>query len=333
MHKGWFTSVIVPAKNEEDHIKQVIQEIPSWIDLILVADDGSTDKTNEIARDALTNSGRNDFESGDKGPWSKIIKLDGEGVGNAIITSCKYIITSSNKEHSEAYNLKKSACIVMAGDGQMDPVDLSNLLDPVIAGEVRYCKGNRFADSEQIKNMPLIRRIGSNLLSVLTTLASGIYVRDPQCGYTVTELSLIEEISNDKTWRGYGYPNWILLKLGMLSINIKEVPCKCIYRTENSGIKLSSFFPIVSTMLFLGLWNRGIEWYLKGIGIPKKIWHIRVAMLISWFSIWISAILFFNPIIDTSQIISNKIVTVQILTNLMICYFLDRMEINRRLMS
>ena len=219
MYKGWFTSVIIPAKDEAAFIDEVIVNIPEWVDLVLVIDDGSTDDTNYVSKKAFDNVGRNDYECDGKGPWGKIIKLEGFGVGNAIMEGCKYIITSKNLSHIKSYEEKKSACIVMAGDGQMDHSDLPQLLEPIIMRKCRYSKGNRFSD-QGISSMPLSRRFGSNLLSILTTLASGISVRDPQCGYTVTELSLMQEIDLEKMWKGYGYPNWLLMKFGEESITV-----------------------------------------------------------------------------------------------------------------
>jgi glycosyltransferase involved in cell wall biosynthesis len=45
-------AVVIPALNEEDAIGHVVRGIPAWVDKIIVADNGSTDKTAAIARDA-----------------------------------------------------------------------------------------------------------------------------------------------------------------------------------------------------------------------------------------------------------------------------------------
>lgn len=52
MRGGQHCTVIIPALNEEKSIGQVIQEIPEWVDRILVADNGSTDRTAEVAEAA-----------------------------------------------------------------------------------------------------------------------------------------------------------------------------------------------------------------------------------------------------------------------------------------
>ena len=49
MRKGLSVSVIIPALNEERSIAQVLDAIPDWVDDVVVADNGSQDRTAEIA--------------------------------------------------------------------------------------------------------------------------------------------------------------------------------------------------------------------------------------------------------------------------------------------
>ena len=43
-------SVIIPALNEEKSISKVISSIPKYVNEIIVVDNGSADKTSEIAK-------------------------------------------------------------------------------------------------------------------------------------------------------------------------------------------------------------------------------------------------------------------------------------------
>lgn len=43
--------VVIPAQNEERAIGKVISEIPDWVSEVIIADNGSTDKTAEVARE------------------------------------------------------------------------------------------------------------------------------------------------------------------------------------------------------------------------------------------------------------------------------------------
>jgi hypothetical protein len=49
----------------------------------------------------------------------------------------------------------------MDGDGQMDPADLSRLLEPIVDGRCEYAKGNRFLRSRELDIMPKARLAGN----------------------------------------------------------------------------------------------------------------------------------------------------------------------------
>jgi len=50
MLNGKRISVIIPAYNEEKRIGKVLQRIPEFVDEVIVVDDGSNDRTSEVAR-------------------------------------------------------------------------------------------------------------------------------------------------------------------------------------------------------------------------------------------------------------------------------------------
>lgn len=48
MYNGKSVAVIVPCYNEERHIREVVETLPYWVDLIVAIDDASEDKTIEV---------------------------------------------------------------------------------------------------------------------------------------------------------------------------------------------------------------------------------------------------------------------------------------------
>ena len=50
MYKEHSIGVVIPTKNEENHIKDTVETLPDFVDKIYVVDDGSTDKTSEIVK-------------------------------------------------------------------------------------------------------------------------------------------------------------------------------------------------------------------------------------------------------------------------------------------
>ena len=45
MLDGWRVGVVIPARNEEASIREVLETLPKHVDLAVVINDGSTDRT------------------------------------------------------------------------------------------------------------------------------------------------------------------------------------------------------------------------------------------------------------------------------------------------
>ena len=268
-------AVIMPARDEEAHIRSSIISIPNEVQAIIVIDDGSVDDTASIAREIL--------ERRKVGcEYATLVDGGGLGVGAAILRGIDELLSLITNPSDWAF-------IVMAGDGQMDPRDLPTLVEPLDIYD--HVKGNRFHHPSGLNNMPIVRRWASRLLSVLTSLATGWKWGDPQCGYTATRLSTIDEIPEIRDWIGYGYPNWWALKMAQRSISVTEVPVRSVYSNEISGIRIRNFLPLVSWMLLHGLWSRGWSWYILGLGSRKVPLFPRIGMILTWFSAIMSLLL------------------------------------------
>ena len=195
----------------------------------------------------------------------------------------------------------------MAGDGQMDAVDIPALIQPILDGKADHVKGNRFIHADGPKGMPFVRRIGTWWLSKLTSLASGVKLGDTQCGFTATTRDMLEAWDWSKTWEGYGYPNWWLMEAGRRDFRVTEVPVKSIYGDEKSGIRLASFLPSVSWMLWKGVWRRGIDWYITG---TKSSLSMRFGANALWFGGWASVFLSFSwPILALAAPVAFALLT------------------------
>ena len=223
MYEGVRIGVVIPARNEEKHLPLVLATIPDYVDNVVVVDDGSTDNTAACAQ------------------GYDVVTLQGEGVGAAIDAGHRHLLTMFDDEFIS---------VVMAGDGQMNPGDMPRLLSPIINKKAHYVKGER---KDRAGKMPNLRRFGTVLLAVLTTLACGQTIRDPQCGYTATSSKVLESWNWDISWKGYGYPNWWLMRLSELGWMVTHAPVEAIYDGQKSGLKVASFLPKVSLMLLIGI--------------------------------------------------------------------------------
>ncbi len=251
--EGWNVGVVIPARNEVDHIKDVIEDLPEWVDRIVVIDDGSSDGTGKAAQGAT------------------VIRLEGEGVGAAIDAGHRDLLENLEDPFIS---------VVMAGDGQMDVDDLEAVIEPIITGEFHHVKGDRSAHSSGLTKMPMLRRIGSAVLAFLTTLSCGRKISDPQCGYTATSNRVLRYWDWKKSWKGYGYPNWWLMELTRKKYAIAQVPVLAIYDGQKSGLSILSFLTKVAPMLLVGLHKRAFSWLQDDmlkmesfLGIPTAMFY------------------------------------------------------------
>lgn len=206
--------VIVPAYNEAVRIARVVESMPPDVDEIIVVDDHSRDETARIARRLGA---------------TVVQHAENRGVGAAIVTGYK---TALERPGSE-----RDAFVVMAGDAQMDPRDLPQVVAPVHRGDAGYVKGNRFAHREIWGSMPWPRRLGGAAFSLATSWAIGQPIQDSQCGFTAISRAACRALALDSLWPGYGYPNDMLGMLARARIPIAEVIVRPIYAGEASGLR------------------------------------------------------------------------------------------------
>ena len=272
MYQGMSIGVVIPARNEVEHLAGVLSGIPSFVDKVVVVDDGSSDGTGELAGDA------------------DVVRLEGEGVGSAIDHGHRRLLEVMDSEFIS---------VVMAGDGQMDPDDMESLIAPIINRQAHHSKGERL---DRAGKMPLHRRIGTFILSILTTLACGQTIRDPQCGYTATSSEVLESWNWERSWKGYGYPNWWLMALSEKGWRISHVPVRAIYEGQKSGIRISSFLPKVAVMLLIGLHSRIIRNTLNNPSLPIVITWV------TYIAGWV-----YNPLLFVVTHLSDRIHVSQIM--------------------
>jgi glycosyltransferase involved in cell wall biosynthesis len=210
---GQRITVVIPCYREAKLIRQTLSRIPPWVDHICAVDDGSHDETAETIR------------QGTDPRVQLVVHPHNLGVGAAITSGYRHALAQASE-----------LLVVMAGDNQMDPEDLPNLLAPVAQGHADYVKGNRFIHPER-RRMPLQRRLGGMILSFVTRMTTGLTISDSQCGYTVLRGSVARSLPLDALWPRFGYPNDLLGMLAARRFVVKDVPVRPVYADEKSGIR------------------------------------------------------------------------------------------------
>lgn len=256
MYKEQKIAIVIPAYNEERLIGKTLRSIPEYVDFIITVNDGSTDNTA-----ALIDQHR------EHDPRIYLITNNPNlGLGRSIW-----------KGYATCDELGVDVFVVMAGDGQMDPEDLPNLLDPIVEGKAEYCKGNRLQNKDVKQHMPLYRFFGNAILTILTKFATSYWhAVDPQCGYTAIKKEAYRAVDKEKLHRRYGYNADILTRLNIINCRLAEVPVKAIYGEAKSGIKLYTYIPTVSFLL--------VKLFIKRL-IHKYVWAFHPILLYYLFGI------------------------------------------------
>jgi glycosyltransferase involved in cell wall biosynthesis len=246
MFEGRRVLVVVPAYNEEKLIESVLDSMPPIVDRVIVVNDASTDRTAEVLAAVAPRFGER----------VQVLHHDRNGgVGAAIVTGYRAALAESKGGELVA---------VMAGDAQMDPVDLPRLLTPLAKEVADYTKGNRLFTGEAWKIIPRYRYLGNAALSLTTKIASGYWhVADSQSGYTAITTEALAVLQLGRLYPRYGFPNHLLVELNNYDFRVRDVPIRPVYNVgEVSGIRLPRVIPTISWLLFKCYFWRMKEKYI-----------------------------------------------------------------------
>lgn len=236
----------MPAYNVASHIENAVISLPEFVDTIIVVDDKSTDDTANVVQ-SINRTGLY-FEQHE----------NNKGVGAAIAYG-----------YNKALQLNADFIVVMAGDGQMDPCDLPDLLNPLVEGRADYVKGNRFKHPDIWSSMPKTRLIGNLFLSIFTKITSGYWhLFDSQCGYTAISRFTLQAIGC-RMFERYGYPNDILARLKTVNAKVVDVRVRPIYEGQKSGINLLTIIYPILFVLLRSLFRRIWVQYRGGHTVDK----------------------------------------------------------------
>jgi glycosyltransferase involved in cell wall biosynthesis len=283
-YRGLTLGVVIPAYQAELLIGKTISTLPICIDWLCVVNDGSTDST--VAQ-VLNTPRRSDLD------FHLLHHDQNRGVGKAISTGYQYALQQAryyalSEEERLGFVQKESdlsvenpslrihlspkealikpldIIVVMGADAQMDPEELTDLIDALIDEQADYAKGNRFSHPEVRSIMPRTRYLGNRILSYLTKkITRDPFLQDAQCGYTAIWVDVLARLPLDLLYPRYGFPNDLLIRLHEISARVCHVPISPIYQGEPSFLKIHQVvFPIM-LILMKGLFRK--KWKSKAL--------------------------------------------------------------------
>ncbi len=315
MYKNKIISIIIPAYREEELIGKTIELVPNYADKVYVIDDGSPDRTYEVA-----------LKYAEKDPRIVIIKHPvNKGVGAGIVTGYK-------KSLEDGIDI----AVIMAGDNQMDPVHIPSLLDPIIDNKADYTKGNRLTSLKYMKGMSLFRRFGNFILTLLTKLSSGYWkIMDPQNGFTAINCKILPKINIDKIYPSYGYCNDLLAKLNVYNFRVMDIEIPARYGNEKSKIRYGRYIFNVSKLLLNNfIWRIKEKYVIINPSPIAFLYYFGVFLTTS--GIVLVFLTGFFKIFQRNQIISGELISFGIIvtgiTSFISAVFFDNKNNSRALM-
>lgn len=195
----------MPAYNEERSIAGMVLGAKKYVDTVVVVDDGSSDRTAEIAESA----------------GAYVVQHEQNGGYGAALRTC----------FETARDLGADKMVVIDSDGQHDPEEIPKLLRPLNRG-VDLVIGSRFCNGNG-KNIPAYRKVGIKVLDIATNVVGGINVTDSQSGYRAYGHRAIDCISIDGDGMSAG--SEILLQAKDNKLKVEEVEIHCRYDVERAS--------------------------------------------------------------------------------------------------
>jgi glycosyltransferase involved in cell wall biosynthesis len=227
-------TVVIPSYKVQKHILEVINDIPEFVNHIVVVDDKCPQNSGKIAETS------ND---------TRVIVCCHEanqGVGGAVVTGYK-----------KALELGADIVVKIDGDGQMDVNYMQNLIQPIIDGKADYTKGNRFSDFKALRQMPKIRLFGNSGLSFLVKACSGYWnIMDPTNGYTAISKHALEDLDLDALAKRYFFESDMLINLNIENAVVVDVDIPAKYGDEESSLSVTKTLFGFPPKLFKGLSKR-----------------------------------------------------------------------------
>lgn len=222
--------VVIPALNEERSLAKVLAEIPpDWVREVVVVDNGSSDRTAEVARAC----------------GATVLAQPERGYGAACLTGIEY--------------LKSTPCdilVILDGDYSDYPEQLPQVVGPIIEDRADFVLGSRTLGRAQAGSMMPQQRFGNWLSGVMIWAF---------CGHRFSDMGPFRAVDFAKFHtlkmvdRTYGWNVEMQMKALFKRLRVLEIPVDYRVRIGESKVSgtvkgtIMAGYKIITTILYYGL--------------------------------------------------------------------------------
>jgi glycosyltransferase involved in cell wall biosynthesis len=237
----------IPAYNEEEKIRETIKRIPRHFEgidevLVQVVDDGSSDHTAQVAKEA----------------GADFVLLHG-------INRRLGVMFATASENA----LKEGADIMVNidADGQFDPQEITKLLHPILTNQADMVIGDRFSQSTA-KNIPWIKDFFNRLGASLVGSFLNIRTDDLTCGFRAHTRETLLRLNNPA---GFTYTQETIIDAIGKNLRVVWIPVQVTYFADRKSKIVKSVYSFVNNSARIILKAVRDVRPLKFFGIPGLI--------------------------------------------------------------
>ncbi len=205
MRNGKRTAAIIPALNEEHSLGRVLSALPTWVDNVIVADNGSTDRTAQVA-----------VEHG-----ARVVHESRRGYGSACLAAIAALDCPD-------------VVVFLDGDFSDHPEEADRLVDPIAAGVADMVLGSRVLGAHEPGALTVQARFGNWLACMLIGLFWGMRFTDLG-PFRAIRYGALQRLSMRDP--DYGWTVEMQIKAAMFGLRVLEVPVS--YRRRIGKSKVS----------------------------------------------------------------------------------------------
>ncbi|MEG3223992.1 MAG: dolichyl-phosphate mannose synthase [Methanobacteriales archaeon Met13] len=191
-------TAVIPAYNEENTIGSVVLGTRQYILRVIVVDDGSSDRTAEIAKLAGAQI---------------LVHPINQGKGRALQTG---------------FEATPDADIIVTldSDGQHQPREIPKIIKPLLNDEADVVIGSRYISGND-RETPTYRRVGQTVLDKATNISGGMKITDSQSGFRAFTSQTFKIFSFHHS--DYSIESEMLIEASRAGFRIKEVDITTTY--------------------------------------------------------------------------------------------------------
>ncbi|MFC1644580.1 glycosyltransferase family 2 protein [Patescibacteria group bacterium] len=255
--------VNLPALNEEEKIGQTIKRIPRSIAgvdevLVQVIDDGSTDKTASISKEAGA-----DF-------------VVSHGINRGIGVTFRTAVENALENGADIM-------VNIDADGQFDPNDIEEMITPVVNNEKDMVIADRFG-KYKAKDIPWVKEFLNKFAAKLVGLFMQVDIKDLTCGFRALNKETMMRLNLPG---GFTYTQETIIDALGKNLKLQWLPVKVTYYADRKSRVVKSIFGFV---------NNSFKIILKAIRDvrPMKFFGIPgIALMLVAFAIFIVFLFFY----------------------------------------